>query len=115
MRSRSLRLVRGVNSWSSWHSSVACSRSAPACVAGHLRSEVDYPQLFQQRAGRAAWFPTVQRTVECLRKIYRVLEMPTFEGIASELGGCLRTLARTGRLKRAVRISGDGGREDGTW
>jgi hypothetical protein len=79
-------------------------------VRGYVvqQSEVDYPGIFLRRRGKTAWFPTVERTLKCLRKIYRVLEMPTFEGIAyGAVNTCVLSLRRASRAVAAGTIQID--------
>eukprot|EP00927_Polykrikos_kofoidii_P071556 TRINITY_DN67817_c0_g1_i1.p1 TRINITY_DN67817_c0_g1~~TRINITY_DN67817_c0_g1_i1.p1 ORF type:complete len:899 (+),score=197.02 TRINITY_DN67817_c0_g1_i1:64-2760(+) len=56
------------------------------------------PPSAAEAALQRGWFPTMQRTVGILAKIYRVLEMSTFQGLAQEAVdicvGSLRNVAR---------------------
>ena len=62
--------------------------------------DVNYPQVLLQGADnrseaefRRGWFPTLDRVLLILSKVYRILEVPTFQGIAQEsVNVCLRIL-----------------------
>mmetsp|Transcript_28655 Transcript_28655/g.90418 ORF Transcript_28655/g.90418 Transcript_28655/m.90418 type:complete len:874 (+) Transcript_28655:93-2714(+) len=65
---------------------------------------VDPTASREQDGGTAAdlqhgWFPTMQRTLSILAKIYRVLEMSTFQGLAQEaVDLCMASLKQASQL-----------------
>jgi hypothetical protein len=51
------------------------------------------------RGFQSGWFPTMQWTLEILAKIYRVLEMPTFQGLAQEaVDLCIASLKQASQM-----------------
>eukprot|EP00397_Hematodinium_sp_SG-2012_P006920 GEMP01006957.1.p1 GENE.GEMP01006957.1~~GEMP01006957.1.p1 ORF type:complete len:551 (+),score=144.64 GEMP01006957.1:59-1711(+) len=60
---------------------------------------LNYPAMlwseeeFESRGYRVGWFPTLERTLGVLSKIYRILEIHAFQGLAQEaVETCLHTL-----------------------
>jgi len=46
--------------------------------------QLRYPQLLEQQDAKRAWYPTLQRTLDLLSKVWRCVQKQIFEGLAQE-------------------------------
>lgn len=46
--------------------------------------QLQYPQLLEQQDAKRAWYPTLQRTLDLLSKVWRCVPKQIFEGLAQE-------------------------------
>lgn len=64
-----------------------------------VAAEPPLPPSAAEATFQRGWFPTMQRTLGVLSKIYRVLEMSTFQGLAQEaVDICVASLRQASRL-----------------
>lgn len=72
------------------------AQQADAAASAGSTGEAAIPSVREFQRG---WFPTMQRTLGILAKIYRVLEMSTFQGLAQEaVDICIASLKSASQL-----------------